>query len=181
MKSSIVLGLGLLTLGTGAALVPALANGQRSPGRSPRTQFSADVRGAHAARLNGRVSLGPVGQPGEPGSSYTITLGADDAEGVIVLTRLGASPIVPGRYAIGESTAVDAAGGFRVLYLAGTATRPEGVFRGDAGTLEIIAAPPGQVGGRFELSATGFLADQPDDETRAVNITGAFSGVRYVP
>ena len=181
MKSSIVLGLGLLTLGTGAALVPALASGQRGPGRSSETQFSADVRGAHAAHLDGRVSLGPVGRPGEPGSSYTISLGADNADGAIVLTRLGAEPLAPGRYAIGESAAVDSAGGFRVLYLAGTATRPEGVFRADAGTLEITASARGQVSGRFELTATGFLADRPDDETRAVNIAGAFTGVRYVP
>jgi hypothetical protein len=181
MKSSIVLGLGLLTLGTGAALVPALANGQRSPAPAARGHFSAEVRGAHTAQLGGRVSLGPVGQPGEPGASYTITLGADHADGAIVLTRLGAGRIAPGRYAIGESAEVDSAGGFRVLYLAGSATRPAGVFRADAGTLEITTAGPGQVSGRFELSATGFLADRPEDETRAVNIAGAFTGVRYVP
>jgi hypothetical protein len=168
MKSPILLALGLVTLSAGATLAPPHG-------------FIADVRGAHEARLGGRVSLGPVGRPGEPGASYTITLGADAAEGAIVLTRVGAAAPAPGLYPIGESAALDSAGGFRVLYLAGTATRPAGVFRADAGTLEITEGAAGRVSGRFELSATGFLAEHPDDESRQVHITGAFSGVRYQP
>jgi hypothetical protein len=68
-----------------------------------------------------------------------------------------------------------------VLYLAGSATRPAGVFRAHAGTVEITTGTMERVSGRFELSATGFLADRPDDESREVSITGAFTGVRYVP
>jgi hypothetical protein len=169
MKSAIVLALSLLTLTAGATVVPS------------RSHFLAEVRGAHAAHHSGRVSLGPVGRAGEPGSTYTITLGADDAAGAIVFTRLGGAQPARGRYPIGESAALDSAGGFRVLYLAGSATRPAGVFRAHAGTVEITPGTAGRVGGRFTLSATGFVAEHPDDESREVSITGAFTGVRQVP
>ena len=181
MKPPIVLALGFAALSATATVVPSAVSGQRHAAESSITRFSAEVRGARAARHSGRVSLGPVGRPGEPGSAYTITLGADDSEGSIVFTRLDGARPGPGRYPIGESAAVDSAGGFRVLYLAGSATRPEGVFRGHAGTLEIASSTPGRLSGRFELTATGFLADTPDDESREVSITGAFTGGRYLP
>ena len=181
MTSPIVPALGLILFSAGAALLPAALGGQRDASSASRSGFSAEVRGAYAGRHNGRVSFGPVGQPGEPGASYTITLGADDADGAIVFTRLGGVRPAPGRYPIGESAALDSAGGIRVLYLAGSATRPAGVFRAHAGTLEITDVGPDRLSGRFELSASGFLADRPDDESRAVTLTGAFTGVRYVP
>jgi hypothetical protein len=178
MKPPIVLALGLAALSATATVVPSALIGQPQAAASSKTKFSAEVRGARAASHGGRVSLGPVGRPGEPGSAYTITLGADDGDGAIVLTRLDGARPGPGRYPIGESAALDSAGGLRVLYLAGSATRPEGVFRGQAGTLEIASGTPGRLSGRFEFSATGFLADTPNDESREVSITGAFT---YLP
>ena len=122
--------------------------------------------------------LGPVGRPGQPGAAYTISLGAAGGTGAIVLTRLGGGPPGPGRYPVGESAALDTAGGFRVLYLAGSATRPEGVFRAESGTVEIAAEGPGEVRGSVDVAATGFVADDPDDESRGITITAGFGHPR---
>ncbi len=179
MKSSIVLWLGLVALAAATAgrLQPA---GAAEAGRGiAGSRFHADVRGAIPARHDGRAVFGPVGRAGAPGSSFTITL-ADDS-GALVLTRLDGALPMPGRYPIGESAALDSAGGFRALYIAGGATRPEGVFRGETGSVEIEAATGSDLRGRFALSATGFLADHPDDESRRITLAGAFAGTRRMP
>jgi hypothetical protein len=170
MRSVTVLSLGLLAFVTGASLAPVLA----SEGRSDRSHFWMDVEGAHPATVTGRVAYGVVGHPGEPGASFTITLGASDAEGAVVFTRLDGVTPAPGRYPIGDTDVVDRVGGFRALYLAGSATRPEGVFHADAGTIEITSAGAGRVSGHFELTATGFLSESPEDESRQVIVRGSF-------
>ena len=139
--------------------------------------FDAEVRGAVSARHSGRVVVGPVAAAIGPGA-YTITLGASGETGAIVLTRLGSEPLRSGRYPVGESAALDAAGGFRVLYLAGTATRPEGVFRGESGTLDLEVEESGSVRGRVEVTASGFVAADPDDETRRVTVTASFGNAQ---
>lgn len=184
MKSSIVLGLGLAAFTIGAASAPTPAAVQPEGGanvRPLRSRFTADARGTVNAQHTGRVALGPAGRQGEPGASYTITLGADGAAGAIVFTRLAGARPEPGRYPIGESAALDSAGGFRVLYLAGDATRPEGIFRAETGTLDITAGGPGRVSGSFEFVASGFVADRPADESGRVRVTGVFHGTGYLP
>ncbi|HYC31691.1 MAG TPA: hypothetical protein VEB59_05340 [Gemmatimonadales bacterium] len=146
----------------------------RPPGSS---WFSAEVRGAVSARHTGRVMVGPVAAAGGPGA-YTITLGGTGESGAIVLTRLGNEPLRSGRYPVGESATLDAAGGFRVLYLAGTATRPEGVFRGESGTLDLEVEASGRVRGRIEVTGSGFVAAEPDDETKRVVVTAEFGDAR---
>jgi hypothetical protein len=170
MKSATVFGLGILAFVTGAGLAPALA----SESRTDKSHFWMDVEGAHRATSTGRVAYGPVGRPGEPGASFTITLGATDAEGAVVLTRLDGITPAPGRYPVGDTDAVDRVGGFRALYLAGSATRPEGVFHANGGMVEITSATAGRISGHFELTATGFLADSPEDESRHVTVRGSF-------
>jgi hypothetical protein len=170
MKSTTVIGLGLLAFVTGAALAPVLA----SEDRTDRSHFWMDVEGAHRATSTGNVAYGPVGRPGEPGGSFTITLGARDAEGAVVFTRLDGVTPAPGRYPIGDTGASDRVGGFRALYLAGSATQPEGVFHADGGMIEITSATDGRISGHFELTATGFLADSPEDESRQVTVRGSF-------
>jgi len=170
MKYATVVGIGFLAFVTGAALAPVVA----SEDRLDKSHFWADVQGAYTATSTGKVAFGPVGRPGEPGASFTITLGAKDAEGAIVFTRLDG--VIPGRgrYPVGNTVAMDRVGGFRALYLAGRAMRPEGVFHADAGTIEITSATDGRVSGHFELTATGFLAGSPEDESRQVTVRGSF-------
>ena len=170
MKSTTVIGLGLLAFVTGAGLAPGLA----SENRTNKSHFWADVQGAYTATPTGKVAFGTVGKPGEPGASFTITLGAKDAGGAIVFTRLDGVTPAPGRYPVGNATALDQVGGFRALYIAGSATRPEGVFQADAGTIEITSISGSGVKGLFELTATGFLAGSPEDESRQVTLRGSF-------
>jgi hypothetical protein len=170
MKSATVLGLGLMAFLTGAALAPVLA----SEDRTDRSHFWMDVEGAHRATSTGSVAYGPVGRPGEPGASFTITLGARDSEGAVVFTRLDGAAPEPGRYPIGGTGAIDRVGGFRALYLAGSATHPEGVFHANGGMIEITSATEGRISGHFELTGTGFLADSPEDESRQVTVRGSF-------
>lgn len=163
----------------GGAAVAAAAGTSAAPGGS-RTErigdahFTAEVRGAIVRHHDGRVARGAAGRPRGPGVAFTISLGAEGGSGAIVLTRLGGGPPGPGRYPVGESAALDSAGGFRVLYLAGSATRPEGVFRAESGTVEIAAEGSGELRGHLDAVATGFVADDPDDETRRVTITADF-------
>lgn len=167
MRSALLAPLGGAVLLAGAALA--------SPGTPTKPiapTFAAETQGTLRGRLAGRVALGVVGTPGEAGSSYTITLGA--AAGAIVLTRLDAAPLRPGRFPIGESPALDSTGGFRALYLAGRASRPAGVFRGVRGTLELLPDAPDRLAGRLEFQATGFTAQDPDDESRQVTVTARF-------
>ncbi len=167
----------LLLIG-GAAV--AAATGATAPPRGTRPEligdahFTAEVRGAIVRHHDGRVAMGAAGRPRGPGVAFTISLGAEGGSGAIVLTRLGGGAPGPGRYPVGESAALDSAGGFRVLYLAGGATRPEGVFRAESGTVEIAAEGSGELRGHLDVAATGFVADDPDDETRRVTITAGF-------
>ena len=171
MRPSIVLGIAAAALAALDGLAPVTAPGQAVRGHG---WFAAEVRGAVEAHHAGHVVLGPVGGAGDGDATYTISLGADRGTGALVLTRLGAEPLRSGRYPIGESAALDSTGGFRVLYLAGSATQPAGVFRGESGTLDLEVESPGEVRGRLELTASGFVAADPDDETRRVTLVATF-------
>jgi hypothetical protein len=178
MKPSNVVGLGVLAFGVGAALAPAVSP---ALGRAGASHFQASVSGSDSVSLTGRVAFGAAGRPGEPGSSYTITLGSDGGAGAIVFSRPdGATPGI-GRHPIGEATVPDADGGFQALYIAGSAVDPRGVFRADSGTLQITSAADDRLSGQFELHATGFLSSSPDDETRRVAVSGAFTARRTRP
>jgi hypothetical protein len=178
MKPTAVLALGVLAFAVGAALAPTALPGPAraaESGASAGSFFQATVTGADSGRATGRVAFGALGLPGEPGSSFTITLGADNARGAIVLTRRDGAAPVAGRYPIGEATALAAAGGFQAIYIAGAATDPRGVFRAESGTLHITSQAGDRMTGHFEMHAVGFLADEPDDETRRVTLSGAFT------
>ena len=176
MRTTTLLLLGGLAVSAAAGRTAAL---HHSGAGVTGIRFAALVRGAMHRNHPGRVAMGAVSAPGAGGVPFTITLGADGGTGAVVLTRVAGGPPTPGRYPVGESAALDSAGGFRMLYLAGSATRPEGVFRGERGTLEITAGAGGRLGGRLEAEATGFLAEQPEDETRRVRVSASFGAAGY--
>lgn len=178
MKSFTVVGLGLIAFMTGAVLAPHLVSENSAGAAGRRTGgsfFRAQVDGDYSDRPTGKVAFGAIGLPGEAGATFTITLGAEGSAGAIVFTRLDGVAPRPGRYPIGNSAALDRAGGFRALYVAGSASRPRGVFHGEAGTIEITSAARDHVSGHFELTARGFLAEFSDDEHRRVTVSGAFT------
>lgn len=171
MHSSTAFALTVAALAAGTALAsPA----PRAAAPEHRSRFTAVIGGDVATLLAGRAVQGVVGAPGAPGSAYTITLGAPQGGGAIVLTRNDGRVPPVGRHPVGNAAALDSIGGFRAVYIAGSAARPLGVFQAVAGTVEILEHTPDGPRGSFDLLATGFLARDPDDESRRVTIRGHF-------
>ena len=62
---------------------------------------------------------------------FTLSLGADGADGSVLFTRTNGGRLTPGTYAI--SGRDDGSDEIRALVMTGSATRPTGVFRGHVG------------------------------------------------
>ena len=102
--------------------------------------------------------------------------GADGADGSLLFTRTNGGRLTPGTYAV--SGRDDGTDEIRALVMTGSATRPTGVFRGQAGHLIVTSATDNVIRGRFEVAATGFLASDPADESRPMKATGMFTATR---
>jgi hypothetical protein len=102
--------------------------------------------------------------------------GADGADGSVLFTRTNGGRLTPGTYAV--SGRDDGSDEIRALVMTGSATRPTGVFRGQAGHLIVTSATDNVIRGRFEVVATGFLASDPADESRQMKATGMFTATR---
>jgi hypothetical protein len=130
---------------SGAALAPALL----SEDRTDRSHFWMDVQGAHRATATGRVAYGPVGRPGEAGASFTSRWAPRTRR--VPWSSPGSTAPCPTRAAPRLRTRtrwIASAGGTRCI-LAGSATKPEGVFHADAGMMEITSATEGRISGAF--------------------------------
>ena len=172
MKSVAVLGLGVIALTTGAFMSPGAAAGS--------SYFDASVEGAVSARPSGKVAFGVVGDSASGVAAFTITLDADGSAGAILFTSLEGRMPAPGRY---EVTGGDVAGttGFRASYIAGSPERPSGLFRGERGTLEIMASGAGHINGVFSFTGSGFLSADSTDESAEVTVSGAFASTHSAP
>lgn len=138
-------------------------------GRS--TSYSLDVSGTVAASTRGRAEAGVVGTARE--QCFTISLGGIDGAAAVVLTRASGEPLRPGTYAVGDEAFRN--GGFSGLIVTGEPAHPTGVFWAWSGRIEVIAAAPHRITGRFELDALGYLTSSPDVVWRAVTARGTFA------
>jgi hypothetical protein len=176
MKSVAVLGTGIIALTAGAFLTAGAAagsgNGLASLTRA--SYFEASVHGGMSGRPAGDVAFGVVGDSGSGISAFTITLGGKDSSGAILFTSLDGRMPAPGRYEVSDTAGT----GFRAMYVAGSAERPTGLFRGKRGTLEITASTPEHISGHFSFTGAGFLANDPSDEGSEVKVNGAFMSTR---
>lgn len=127
-----------------------------------RPGFEAEVHGAVETTMRGTTAFTPS----------ALTLSAGDSGGTLVFSSDGAG-LASGTYDVspmGSTPFVNA------LFIAGTPSRPVGVFRGRAGALTVTTATEARIAGRFELEAVGVLAD--GDSTRAdsaaVRLSGSF-------
>lgn len=172
MKSVAALGMGVVAVTAGAFITAAAAagsgNGLAALGAS--SYFEASVEGGMSARPAGEVAFGVVGDSGSEVSAFTITLSGEDSSGAILFTSLDGRMPAPGRYELSDTTG----GGFRTMYIAGSAQRPTGLFRAERGTLEITASTAEHISGHFSFTGGGFLASDPSDEGSEVKINGAF-------
>jgi hypothetical protein len=165
MRSALLIGLGAWTFTWGAVLL----GGTPARAHLPGGVFAATVTGAVEARPRGEAAFGVVAQDGAPGT-FSITLDAPGSDGAVVLTGRSTERPRPGRvYRISEG------GLFQALYIAGSAERPSGVFRGIRGTVEVLSASPTTIEARFRIEARGFLAAAPADESREVTVAGWFT------
>ncbi|HEX5962729.1 MAG TPA: hypothetical protein VFY42_03305 [Gemmatimonadales bacterium] len=140
------------------------------------SSFLAELHGDLHGSPRGEARFGLIaGRDGHP-SVFTLSLGGDEAKGAVLFTRTHGGRIFPGTYAVGGRD--DGSDEIRALVMTGTATRPTGVFRGHAGYLIITSVTDNVIRGRFEVDATGFLATDPEDESRPMRATGMFTATR---
>lgn len=174
MKTMTALGLSSLIVLTLAAFTGA-ARPTIRPAPSESSSFFAELRGDLHASLRGTARFGTV--DGGPGATtFSLSLGADGADGSVLFTRTNGGRLTPGTYAV--SGRDDGSDEIRALVMTGSATRPTGVFRGHAGYLIVTSATDNVIRGRFEVAATGFLASDPADEFRPMKATGMFTATR---
>lgn len=143
--------------------------------RTPR--FTLDTTGAISLRATGREARYGVIPPDADGPPLlSVSLGATSASGALQLTVPGGRVPAPGRYHI-QSNWGDPAGGtaFHASFAAGSPEHPLGWFHGESGSVTITRAEGGQLSGRFEILARGFLSADPADEHRLVLVTGSFT------
>ncbi|HUQ80871.1 MAG TPA: hypothetical protein VM076_07030 [Gemmatimonadaceae bacterium] len=131
-----------------------------------RPGFEAEVRGAVEATMRGTTAFTPT----------TLTLSAGDGSrngGTLVFAASDGAGLTTGSYDVSpraRSASVNA------LYIAGTPSRPLGVFRGRTGALTVTAATEERIAGRFELEAVGVIAGGGATRTdsAAVRVSGSF-------
>jgi hypothetical protein len=168
MKTTIALGLGSLLL-----LTAFTANNRRI---EVIPAFRAEIAGEVSARPSGTARFGVSGGAEGAPAVFTISLGADGEEGSVLFTRRSGARLVPGTYRI--SNRADGTDDIRALVMAGSATRPIGVFQGTAGSLVVTSVGELEIRGTFRIDATGFLAAEPEREDRSVQVSGAFHATR---
>ena len=174
MKTMTALGLSSLIVLTLAAFTGA-ARPTIPPPPSESSSFFAELHGDLRASPRGTARFGTV--EGGPGATtFSLSLGADGADGSVLFTRTNGGRLTPGTYAV--SGRDDGTDEIRALVMTGSATRPTGVFRGHAGYLIVTSATDNVIRGRFEVAATGFLASDPADESRPMKATGMFTATR---
>jgi hypothetical protein len=135
-----------------------------------RPGFEAEVRGAIETTLRGTSAFAPSG----------LTLSAGDTNGTLVFAASDGAGLTSGSYDVGPTSSNPGSAPFvNALFIAGTPSRPMGVFRGSAGALTITTATKQRLAGRFELDAVGVLADADavrtgSTDSVAVRVSGSF-------
>ena len=147
-----------------------------SPTTTPDTDYALTVKGGVTLTSTGAARYGIVRGDEQNPPFFSLTLGSQDGNGALVLSR--AQPEVPlaGTYAI-QTWDLRGSGrkGFQALFIAGTTAQPLGVFWGESGTVTIHHTSPQRIDGVFTIHARGFRAEDPDREEVKVTIHGTFT------
>ena len=174
MKTMTALGLSSLIVLTLAAFTGA-ARPTILPAPTESASFFAEFHGDLHASPRGTARFGAV-EGGAGATMFSLSLGADGADGSVLFTRTNGGRLTPGTYAVSDRD--DDSDGIRALVMTGTASQATGVFRGQSGYLIVTSATDNVIRGRFEVAATGFLASDPADESRPMKATGMFTATR---
>ena len=168
MKIAITLGMGSLLLLT------AFTMNARTD--DVRPAFSAEIVGDVSAKPSGEARFGVTGGLEDVPQVFTISLGANGADGSILFTRRSGERLSPGTYTVSDRA--DGNDDIRALVMTGPATRPTGVFQGQSGSLVITSASDVEIRGTFRIEAEGFLAADPEADDRPVEVSGSFTATR---
>lgn len=140
------------------------------------SSYLGEIHGAVHVSTRGEARFGVIeALDGNPGV-FTLSLGANGAEGSVLFTRTSGAALVPGTYSVGGHN--QNPDEMRALIVAGTATHPTGVFWGTSGSLVITYASDSMISGRFQVEGSGFLASNPDDGNQPIRATGMFTATR---
>jgi hypothetical protein len=175
MKTATILAVSSMIVLALAAFTTREQPAARLPLAEP-SSFLAEMHGDLHVSPRGEARFGVVDGRDGRSTVFTLSLGADGAQGSVLFTRTNGGRLFPGTYAIGGRD--DGSDEIRALVMTGTATRPTGVFRGHSGHLIITSTTDDVIRGRFQFDATGFLASDPENEGRPMRATGMFTATR---
>jgi len=157
----------------------AFVTKEPSAGHAPLAEpswFMAEMHGDLHVCPRGEARFGVLETSEGRPIVFTLSLGAHESNGSVTFTRINSGRIEPGTYTVGGKD--DGSAELRALVVTGTASRPTGVFRGHSGYLIVTSANEKVIEGRFQVQATGFLASDPEDESRPMQATGMFTATR---
>ena len=175
MKTTTALGLSCMIVLTLAAFTAKERSAPLQPLSEP-SSYLAEIHGDLHVSTRGEAKFGLVeGRDGTP-SVFTLSLGANGSNGSVLFTRTNGARLVPGTYSIGGRD--DGSDEIMALVMTGTASRPTGVFRGKSGYLIVTSASDNVIRGRFQVEGIGFLASNPEHESRLTKATGMFTATR---
>jgi hypothetical protein len=130
------------------------------------------VTGAITAWLGGPAVFG-VNQ--SSGSGYSISLGATDERGAVVLSRLRNGRPVPGTYAVTRfQDGPESPWELHAFIALGPVEKALGAFHAVSGSVTITSSTPSRITGYYTMRAIGWLATEPEDETREIRLSGNF-------
>jgi len=140
--------------------------------RAPR--FTLGASGAVTISTAGtEVHYGRLPDLDGQGARITVSLGATNPGGSLVLTMNAEDLPMPGKYAVTDDWKPTGPA-FHAALVAGSAAHPLGWFEGVAGTVTVTDTADGELSGEFEIQGRGWLSDNPDDENRWVTVRGSF-------
>jgi hypothetical protein len=141
------------------------------------SSFRAAIRGAVGIAVIGEAEFGTAWS--SEGNTFSLTMGTND-DAALVLSRADVARPGTGVYHLTPTTARDD-GAFHGLVITGVPGKPTGVFRIKSGTLTVTSSSVERITGSFEMQAEGFLAEDMDNESRTVTVSGSFSASPSTP
>lgn len=156
---------------TALAAVTAVAltvSADRAPG------FTLGASGAVTLSTSGaEVYYGRLPDKDGQGARISVSLGATNPDGSLILTLNAEDPPRPGTYAVTDDWRA-AGPAFHAALVAGSVNLPLGWFEGVAGTVTVTDTADGVLSGKFEVRGRGWLRNNPGDENRWVTVRGRF-------
>lgn len=162
----------LFPIGLAATLVTATPSGSAHEGL---------VQGAMRTNLAGQAVFGPVvGAQACAGNScsasFSLELGAYSDNGAVVFSRVTAERPRVGTYKVTAfGPGAESPEQFHAMVTLGSVASPLGAFRAVSGSVTILQSSEEKIVGRYEVKAIGFLAADPDNETREITVRGGFT------